>query len=387
MSKNTQLSETEILAKLNEIKDPYVHKSWQSLKAVKKVVNNPKLLSEKIEEKKGQSVALSHRIQVDLTLPYPVEYAVIALRQLIGEALSLNARSNAYESAIDLRLTADIPAFSKKHAVAAIEGVANIITVASGKGGVGKSTVSANLALSLAAQGAKVGILDADIYGPSQPKMFGLSGKPDMNNNRMTPLENHGLQVMSIGFMIDTDTPMIWRGPMVTQALEQMLKLSVWNDLDYLIVDLPPGTGDIQLTLAQKVPVAGSVVVTTPQDLSLIDARKAIKMFEKVEVPVLGVVENMSTHICSNCQHEEAIFGAGGGESMAEEFALPFFGSIPLEMSVRRDADSGKPSVVADPESAITQRYHEIALQVAGRLAARKKDFKSLFPNIEISNT
>ena len=328
-----------------------------------------------------------NQLKIVLNKSYPAGHATAVLREVITEQLAQACGNDVDQHNIDLSINADIVAHSLKHAVPAVDGVANIIAVASGKGGVGKSTVSANLALALAKQGAKVGVLDADIYGPSQPKLFNLSGKPTMQDNKMVPLDNYGLQVMSIGFMIEPDTPMIWRGPMVTQALEQLLRQSAWQNLDYLFIDLPPGTGDIQLTLSQKVPVAGAVIVTTPQDLSLIDAHKAIKMFEKVEVPILGLVENMSTHICSNCHHEEAIFGEGGGEAMATENNMPFLGSIPLSMNIRQDADAGKPSVEADPESATALRYHDIALKLAGRLAARKKDYKSLFPKIEISNT
>lgn len=326
-------------------------------------------------------------IKLDLKKGYPAKHAIKRLSALIAEELSAKVNESIDISAIDLNIDVDLPEFSRQHSVKAIDGVANIICVASGKGGVGKSTVSANLALALAQQGAKVGMLDADIYGPSQPKLFALNGKPQMSEKKMVPLENYGVQVMSIGLMVDQDSPMIWRGPMVTQALEQLLQLSAWESLDYLIMDLPPGTGDIQLTLSQKVPIAGSVVITTPQDLSLIDAKKAVKMFEKVEVPILGLVENMSTHICSNCHHEEAIFGEGGGEVMAEQYNLPFLGSIPLAMQIRKQADEGKPTVVAEPDSDAAMRYHEIALKVVGRLSMRKKDYKNLFPKIEISNT
>jgi ATP-binding protein involved in chromosome partitioning len=257
-------------------------------------------------------------------------------------------------------------------------GVKNVIVVASGKGGVGKSTVSANLALALAAEGAKVGVLDADIYGPSQPRMLGISGKPQSPDGKtIIPMQAHGIQTMSIGFLIEEETPMIWRGPMVTQAMMQMLNDSRWEQLDYLIVDLPPGTGDIQLTLSQKVPVAGAVIVTTPQDIALLDARKALKMFEKVEVPVLGIVENMATHICTNCGHEEHIFGAGGGERMAEQYQVPYLGSLPLDIRIREQADGGTPTVVAMPDSDLAARYRAIARNTAGRLSRQPRN-KSL---------
>ena len=369
MSKYHNLSAEKIQVILEKIIDPFTGQG---------LLVNKALVDISVTEK---------GIKLSLQKGYPAGYAVNVLGTLITEALSASVGELVPKTAVKVIIDPQLPEFSRKHSVKAVDGVANIICVASGKGGVGKSTVSANLALALAKQGAKVGMLDADIYGPSQPKLFGLQGKPEMVENKMTPLENYGVQVMSIGLMVDPDSPMIWRGPMVTQALEQLLQLSHWDDLDYLIMDLPPGTGDIQLTLSQKVPIAGSVIITTPQDLSLIDAVKAVKMFEKVEVPILGLVENMSTHICSNCHHEEAIFGEGGGEVMAEEYKLPFLGSIPLTMAIRKNADEGNPTVVAEPDSAAAVRYHEIALKVAGRLSARKKDYKSLFPNIEISNT
>lgn len=266
-----------------------------------------------------------------------------------------------------------------------LKGVKNIIAVASGKGGVGKSTLSVNLALALSAEGARVGILDADIYGPSQPRMLGISGKPQSKDGKtLEPMNSYDIQAMSIGFLVDEESPMIWRGPMVTQALEQLLKDTQWDDLDYLVVDMPPGTGDIQLTLAQKVPVSGSVIVTTPQDIALLDARKAYKMFEKVEIPVLGVVENMSTHICSNCGHEEHIFGEGGGQTMATDYGTEFLGDVPLDRQIREGADGGRPSVVSDPDGAVSQKYKAIARKTAAILAMRKKDYSAKFPNIVI---
>ncbi|MGH1539415.1 MAG: iron-sulfur cluster carrier protein ApbC [Arenicella sp.] len=370
MGQYHKLSAEQIQSILEEITDPYTGQSLLANKAL-------------------QTLEITdERLSLVLEKSYPTELVQPQLLELIASTLQKHFGENAIsEDSIQLTVKSNITAHSMQQTAQTVDNVKNIIAVASGKGGVGKSTVTANLALSLAKQGARVGVLDADIYGPSQPKMMGLSGKPEMVGNQMIPLNNYELQVMSIGFMIDDETPVIWRGPMVTQALEQMLRQSKWDSLDYLFIDLPPGTGDIQLTLAQKIPIAGAVIVSTPQDMSLIDARKAVKMFEKVEVPLLGVIENMSTHICSNCQHEEAIFGTGGGQTMADEYKLPFLGSIPLEMGIRQNADAGKPTVVAEPESATTQRYHEIALFTAGRLAARKKNYKSLFPNIEISNT
>jgi len=266
--------------------------------------------------------------------------------------------------------------------------VKNIVAVASGKGGVGKSTTAANLALALAAEGAKVGILDADIYGPSQPMMMGLEGRPESADGKtMEPMRNHGVEVISIGFLVERDEAMIWRGPMATQALDQLLRQTNWKDLDYLIVDLPPGTGDIQLTLSQRVPMTGAVIVTTPQDIALLDARKAIKMFEKVGVPILGVVENMAVHVCSNCGHVEHIFGADGGKRMAAEFDMDYLGALPLALSIREQADSGKPTVVSDPDGETAGLYKAIARQMAAKIAQRSKDFSSKFPTISISKT
>jgi ATP-binding protein involved in chromosome partitioning len=264
-------------------------------------------------------------------------------------------------------------------------GVKNIIAVASGKGGVGKSTVAVNLALALAAEGARVGILDADIYGPSQPRMLGLSGRPTSRDGKhIQPMTGHGVQCMSIGFLIDDETPMVWRGPMATQALSQLIGDTEWQALDYLIVDMPPGTGDIQLTLAQRVPVSGAVIVTTPQEIALLDARKGLRMFQKVEVNILGVVENMSTHVCSNCGHEEHIFGTGGGERMAEQYGVPFLGSLPLDLRIREETDNGRPTVIAEPDGTIAHRYREIARRTAAQLALAGKDYAGAFPKIVI---
>lgn len=248
--------------------------------------------------------------------------------------------------------------------------VKNIIAIASGKGGVGKSTTSVNLALALTAQGARVGLLDADIYGPSVPIMLGLSGKPRMvDDNFMEPLQRHGVYANSIGFLIGDDAPAIWRGPMATQALTQLLTQTAWPDLDYLLIDMPPGTGDIALTLSQKVPLTGAVIVTTPQDLALADARRGLAMFQKVNVPVLGVIENMATHVCSNCGHVEPIFGEDGGRKMASDFSVPWLGALPLKMSIRAQTDSGSPTVVTEPDGPETQAYHDIATRVAAAVA------------------
>ncbi len=267
-----------------------------------------------------------------------------------------------------------------------IKGVSNVIAVASGKGGVGKSTTTANLALALVAEGAKVAILDADIYGPSMPLLFGLAGERPYSNDgkTMEPLENYGVKVNSIGFLVEADSPMIWRGPVVTGSLMQLLNETNWGSIDVLLVDLPPGTGDTQLTLAQKIPVSGAIVVTTPQDLALLDARKGFKMFEKVNIPVLGIVENMAVHICSHCGHSEHIFGQGGAQKMAADFDLPVLGSLPLEMQIRQQADAGRPSVVADPEGRIAQAYIHLAHEMMARLAQRPQSYANRFGKIEV---
>ncbi len=265
--------------------------------------------------------------------------------------------------------------------------VKNVIAIASGKGGVGKSTTAVNLALALAAEGAQVGILDADIYGPSQPRLLGITGRPESEDGkRLEPMRSYHLQAMSIGFLVEEDTPMIWRGPMVTQMLNQLVHETNWCGLDYLITDLPPGTGDTQLTLAQKVPVAGAVIVTTPQDIALLDARKGLRMFEKVQVPVLGIIENMSTHICSQCQHEEPIFGSGGGGRIAAQYGVPLLGALPLQLSIREQADDGKPTVVAAPESPIAQTYRQTARRLAAALSLQKRDYAAKFPKIAVQN-
>lgn len=284
-------------------------------------------------------------------------------------------------------MTAKIMAHSTQPGLQGLPQVKNIIAIASGKGGVGKSTVAVNLALALRAEGANVGILDADIYGPSQPTMLGVTTKPEIQNNKLLPVICHGLQSMSIGYLIDDDTPMVWRGPMVTRALQQLLFDTLWQDLEYLIIDLPPGTGDIQLTLAQKIPVNGAVIVTTPQEIALVDARKALQMFNKVKVPVLGIIENMAYYSCAGCGQRDAIFGENGGEKMAQQYGVALLGQLPLASHIRQHTDEGKPTVIAAPESETTKQYRAIARSLAASLSQRAKEAATRFPKIVIENS
>ena len=350
---------------LKDVNDPYLERNLMASKAVKDI------------QVDGTTVS------VTVVLGYPAKGFVEAFARQIKQRLE------QIEGVSEARVEVSwkIEAHTVQKSLKPLDNIKNIIAVASGKGGVGKSTTAVNLALALSAEGAIVGLLDADIYGPSQPRMLGISGQPQSADGRsLEPMENHGLQAMSIGFLIDEETPMIWRGPMVTQALEQLLNDTRWRNLDYLVVDLPPGTGDVQLTLAQKIPVSGAIIVTTPQDIALLDARKGLKMFEKVEVPVLGVVENMSTHICSNCGHEEHIFGEGGAKRLAEESNVSVLGALPLDISIREQADGGQPTVIAAPDSRVSQIYREIARKAAAKLAIKTKDYTAKFPKIVIQN-
>ncbi len=324
------------------------------------------------------------RVAVDVELGFPAagyrETLIAALRERLA------ALPGVSDSVI--RVDSKIIAHEVQKGLKPLPGVKNIIAVASGKGGVGKSTTAVNLALALSVEGAQVGLLDADIYGPSQPRMLGVNQQPESPDGKsLLPVVSYNLQSMSIGYLIEEETPMIWRGPMVTQALEQLLRDTRWHDLDYLIIDLPPGTGDTQLTLSQKVPVSAAIIVTTPQDIALLDARRGLKMFEKVEVPVLGVVENMSIHICSQCGHEEPIFGAGGGQRMADEQNVPFLGALPLDIRIREETDAGRPTVVAEPASRIAGLYREIARRAAARLSLQARNYSHKFPKIVIQNT
>jgi ATP-binding protein involved in chromosome partitioning len=321
-------------------------------------------------------------VAFDVELGYPAKSQIAGFRQaLIAAAKTVPGVGN-----VSVNVTSNIVSHAVQRGVQLLPKVKNIVGVASGKGGVGKSTTAVNLALALAAEGASVGLLDADIYGPSVPTMMGIDGRPESEDGKtMEPLENYGVQVMSIGFLVAQDEAMIWRGPMATQALEQLLRQTNWRDLDYLIVDMPPGTGDIQLTLSQRVPMTGAVVVTTPQDIALLDAKKGIKMFEKVGVPILGIVENMAVHVCTNCGHIEHIFGADGGKKMAADYGMDYLGALPLDMQIRLQADTGKPTVVSDPDGEVAGIYKALARKVAVSIAAKNKDFSSKFPTITIS--
>ncbi len=325
------------------------------------------------------------KVCAKIELGIPARSALDSIRAQITAELSAHAGVASAEVELATRITAH----SVQSNLKPIPGIKNIIAIASGKGGVGKSTVAANIALALAAEGASVGVLDADIYGPSQPQMLGLSGeRPTSEDGKtMAPLIGHGLQVMSIGFLVDPDQPMIWRGPMVTSALNQLINQTQWQDLDYLIVDMPPGTGDVQLTLSQQVPVSGAVIVTTPQNIATLDARKGLAMFQKVKIPVLGVIENMSTHICSSCGHEEAIFGAGGAEQMVTDFDIPLLGQLPLDARIREQTDGGTPTVISDPDSEAAIVYRNMAIRVAAAQAAQRTDYSSKFGTIVVEGS
>ena len=331
---------------------------------------------------KGIGIA-GDKVSVEIRLGYPAA----GIREEYAAQIQQHLQTDPAIAAAVVDIGWQVHAHQVQNKLTPLPGVKNIIAVASGKGGVGKSTTAVNLALALTAEGAKVGLLDADIYGPSQPRMMGLSGRPEIVDDAIQPKINYGIQTMSIGYMVEEDTPMVWRGPMVTQALQQLLTETAWSALDYLIIDMPPGTGDIQLTLAQRVPVSGALIVTTPQDIALLDARKGLRMFEKVSVPVLGIVENMSTHICSNCGHEEPIFGAGGGEQMAQDYGVELLGSLPLDIRIREQTDRGQPPVIAEPDSRIAAIYRDIARRTAARLSLQTRNKKIQFPNIVIQNT
>jgi ATP-binding protein involved in chromosome partitioning len=360
----SQPTESALLEALKSVIDPHTGRDYVSTKQIRNL---------RID---------GGRVAFELVLGYPAK----SLHGELQQRLEAAARQVPGVQGVQASVSSKVVAHAVQRGVQLLPAVKNIIAVASGKGGVGKSTTAANLALALAAEGATVGVLDADIYGPSQPMMLGLSGRPESQDGKtMQPMMGHGIQVMSIGFLVEPDQAMIWRGPMATQALEQLLRQTNWRDVDYLIVDLPPGTGDIQLTLSQRVPVTGAVIVTTPQDIALLDAKKGVAMFEKVGVPILGLIENMAVYCCPNCGHTEHIFGADGGKRMAAEYKMDYLGALPLTRAIREQADSGQPTVVAAPDSEVAATYRAIARQVAVKIAEQAKDFSSKFPTITVS--
>lgn len=359
------MSKEQIESALSRVIDIHLEKDLMSAKAIKNIVID------------GDKATIS------VVLAYPASGYFADLTQAITDKVSAIDGINS----VDVDISSKIVSHAVQQNLKPHDGIKNIIAIASGKGGVGKSTTTVNLALALQAEGASVAVLDADIYGPSIPRMMGCSGQPESPDGQtLEPMMGHGVQTMSIGYLVEEDTPMIWRGPMVTQALEQLLNDTQWKDIDYLVIDLPPGTGDTQLTLAQKIPVSGAVIVTTPQDIALLDAKKGLKMFEKVEVPVLGIVENMSIHICSECGHAEHIFGSGGGTKMSQEYGVDFLGSLPLDIQIREHADSGNPTVAADPDGKISTMYREIARNTAAKLGVKARDHSAAFPSIVIQN-
>ena len=347
-------------------------------------INNP-VTGELIGQCGEQVVVESNETTINVTIivGYPMKSMETKFSAPIVDQLTKSDDGRPVSLAIELRVVAH----SAQSGLKLLPNVRNVIAIASGKGGVGKSTTTTNLALALASEGARVGVLDADIYGPSQQVMLGLKGRPESADGKsITPMESHGIQAMSIGALVDVDQPMVWRGPMVSQALEQLLRDTMWSNLDYLLIDLPPGTGDIQLTLSQKVPLTGVVIVTTPQDIALIDAKKALKMFEKVHVPILGIIENMSVHICSKCGHSEHIFGQGGGDEMSKDYEIDVLGALPLDIKIREALDVGKPTLISDPDGPASATYRDIARSVGLKLARRKRDYSQTFPKIKVEN-
>lgn len=364
----TQISEQALQAAVREYRDPYLEKDLYDLGAVKSLVADE-----------------AGKVTLMVELPYPSKGIAGGLKQLVANALE---NVDGVETA-DVHVAQKIHSYKVQKDLPSVPGVKNIIAVASGKGGVGKSTTAVNLALALQAEGARVGILDADIYGPSIGMMLGVpeNKRPGVREEKyFLPMEAHGLQAMSMAFVTTDKTPMVWRGPMVSGAVMQLLQQTLWDELDYMIVDMPPGTGDIQLTLAQKVPVTGAVIVTTPQDIALLDGKRGIEMFRKVDIPVLGVVENMSVHICSNCGHEEHLFGEGGGERIADEYETTLLGQLPLHMTIREQTDSGQPTVVAEPDSEVARRYRDIARRVGAELSTRERNLSGAISSVSVKS-
>jgi len=361
------ISEAALIAALATVVDPHTGQPYTAGRQLKNL-----------------RVGADGAVGFDIELGYPARSQF----PIVRDALAAAARSVDGVGAVTVGVGSKVTAHQVQRGVSLLPGVSNIVAVSSGKGGVGKSTTAVNLALALAAEGARVGLLDADIYGPSLPLMMGLEGRPESEDGKtMTPLANHGVKVMSIGFLVDAEQAVVWRGPMATQALDQLLRQTRWGELDYLVIDMPPGTGDIALTLSQRVPLTGAVIVTTPQDIALLDARKGVNMFEKVGVPILGIVENMAVHVCTNCGHVEHIFGAEGGKRMAAQYGVPYLGALPLTMAIREQTDSGTPTVVADPDGEIASLYKAVARQVAVVVAGKAKDFSAKFPTISVSKS
>nr|WP_059287089.1 iron-sulfur cluster carrier protein ApbC [Aquitalea magnusonii] len=360
------LTDAQVLEAVAGLIDANTGKTYSSAKAVKNIQIS------------------ADQLALEVVLAYPAASQFDSVRSQFDTALQPIAAGRA----LQITVRSQITSHAAQRGVPLLPGVKNVIAVASGKGGVGKSTTAVNLALALQAEGARVGILDADIYGPSQPLMLGLQGqRPETPDGKsLQPIVNYGIQTMSIGYLVDADQAMVWRGPMVSQALQQLLNDTHWDNLDYLVIDMPPGTGDIQLTLSQKVPVTGALIVTTPQDIALLDARKGVTMFQKVGVPILGMVENMAIHICSNCGHAEHIFGEGGAARMAADFGVDVLGSLPLDMGIRLAVDEGKPTVAADPDGAIATLYKDIARKLAVKVGEKAQDFSGKFPKIVIQN-
>ena len=355
----------------------------QAIREILSSLKDPNTVTDLVSSGAVKGIGIDeNRVTIDIRLGYPAD----GFRQDMAERVKQALEGDPAIDKVVVNISWKVMAHKVQGELKPLEEIRNILAVASGKGGVGKSTTAVNLALALARDGASVGVLDADIYGPSIPRMLGVSGQPQTDGKRIIPHRAHGLQVMSIGFLVDEETPMIWRGPMVTSALQQLLGETSWQDLDFLVIDLPPGTGDIQLTLAQKVPVAGAVIVTTPQDIAMLDARKALQMFRKVDVPVLGVVENMSTHVCSECGHEEPIFGSGGGQGMAQDYGIPLLGQLPLAMEIRASLDAGQPTMANTDDSPLVERYLRFARRTAGCLSQQPRNLKMALPEIVIQN-